>query len=199
MVAQVQCVGFFSDPVEAARAYDRAAIEWRGNKAVTNFPRDSYTDDGQQSAPDPHDAAAEVNTFTFPAGKVLLKEPMHGPVVEQIMLMRDCLCFQQVRDAADGESALIQPAAAAAATTFTDTTKSQHVAEELEGQATAEASASGLAVGERAGRSDLQDPGTQAPEPPPPPSAVRREGAPSEAAPGQECLGSQDGPEAGCC
>lgn len=57
-------MGFFSDPVEAARAYDRAAIEWRGEKAITNFPRDSYTDDGQQAAFVPQDAASKVNTFT---------------------------------------------------------------------------------------------------------------------------------------
>jgi hypothetical protein len=35
--AQVRCVGHFADAMEAARAYDRAVLECRGDKAVTNF------------------------------------------------------------------------------------------------------------------------------------------------------------------
>lgn len=93
------------------------------------------------------------------------------------------MCFQQVGDATDGEPALRQPAAAAAAT-FTDTTKSRHEAEaeQLERQATTEVSASGLPVGEHAGRSDSEKHGTQATEPPAA-AAVSREGAPMETAP----------------
>ena len=32
----------FSNPEEAARAYDRAAIEQHGSKAITNFPLSDY-------------------------------------------------------------------------------------------------------------------------------------------------------------
>ena len=36
-------VGYFGSPEEAARAYDRRAIEVRGEFARTNFPRSNYS------------------------------------------------------------------------------------------------------------------------------------------------------------
>ena len=46
---QIQFLDHFDDPVEAARAYDVAALEWRGDKAVTNFPAETYFAEGVRS------------------------------------------------------------------------------------------------------------------------------------------------------
>lgn len=37
-------VGYSKDPVEAAKAYDRKAIELHGEFAYTNFPKENYTE-----------------------------------------------------------------------------------------------------------------------------------------------------------
>lgn len=39
---QVQQLGYFSDELDAARAYDRTMLELRGPLAVTNFPPSDY-------------------------------------------------------------------------------------------------------------------------------------------------------------
>lgn len=49
---QIQFVGHFDDPEEAARAYDRAVLAWRADKAVTNFPREAYEDAGDLDPPE---------------------------------------------------------------------------------------------------------------------------------------------------
>ena len=53
-------MGFFDDPEEAARAYDRAAIQLRGDKATTNFPRDDYDVDPAEEPTAPEDDLVEV-------------------------------------------------------------------------------------------------------------------------------------------
>ena len=46
---QIQFIAHFDDPVEAAKAYDVAVLEWRGERAVTNFPADNYFEAGTRS------------------------------------------------------------------------------------------------------------------------------------------------------
>ena len=46
---QIQFIAHFDDPMEAAKAYDVAVLEWRGNRAVTNFPADDYFEAGMRS------------------------------------------------------------------------------------------------------------------------------------------------------
>ena len=46
---QIRFLDHFDDPVEAARAYDVAVLEWRGDKAVTNFPAETYFGEGVRS------------------------------------------------------------------------------------------------------------------------------------------------------
>ena len=46
---QIQYLDHFDDPEEAARAYDVAVLEWRGDKAVTNFPAEMYFGEGTRS------------------------------------------------------------------------------------------------------------------------------------------------------
>ena len=46
---QIQYLDHFDDPEEAARAYDVAVLEWRGDKAVTNFPAEMYFGEGERS------------------------------------------------------------------------------------------------------------------------------------------------------
>ena len=43
---QIQFLDHFDDPAEAARAFDVAVLEWRGEKAVTNFPAEDYFVEG---------------------------------------------------------------------------------------------------------------------------------------------------------
>ena len=38
-------MGIYDSPEEAARAYDRAAIEYRGRDAITNFPLSMYEEE----------------------------------------------------------------------------------------------------------------------------------------------------------
>lgn len=40
--------GFSKDPIEAAKAYDRKAIELHGEFAYTNFPKENYIKEGEQ-------------------------------------------------------------------------------------------------------------------------------------------------------
>lgn len=72
-ILQVQLVGFFDDPEEAARAYDRAAIEYRGDKAVTNFPRESYAAEAptQEQATPENGASHEVCTENLAAANLV--------------------------------------------------------------------------------------------------------------------------------
>ena len=58
---QVRCVGHFVDPDEAARAYDRAVVEFRGDKAVTNFMLEQLQQKAQQAAPDVSREGAKVH------------------------------------------------------------------------------------------------------------------------------------------
>ena len=41
-------MGHFEDPKEAALAYDKAVLEWRGEKAVLNFPAELHNQQPQQ-------------------------------------------------------------------------------------------------------------------------------------------------------
>ena len=40
-------MGHFEDPFRAAMAYDRAVLEYRGDKAVTNFPVEQLQQEAQ--------------------------------------------------------------------------------------------------------------------------------------------------------
>ena len=69
---QIQYLDHFDDPEEAARAYDVAVLEWRGDKAVTNFPAEMYFGEGTRSM-DADDS--------FEAGKM----PASGAQIAQSM------------------------------------------------------------------------------------------------------------------
>ena len=45
---QIRCVGHFDDPKEAALAYDKAVLEWRGEKAILNFPPGAHEEQHEQ-------------------------------------------------------------------------------------------------------------------------------------------------------
>lgn len=63
LLQQSQLLGHFDDPEEAARSYDRAVLTLRGDRAVTNFPRECYEiveDKQQESASVPEVAAQQV-------------------------------------------------------------------------------------------------------------------------------------------
>lgn len=51
---QIQFLDHFDDPAEAARAYDVAVLEWRGERAVTNFPAEEYFVEGVWSTDAEH-------------------------------------------------------------------------------------------------------------------------------------------------
>ena len=69
---QIQFIAHFDDPVEAAKAYDVAVLEWRGERAVTNFPADDYFEAGLRSM-DAEDLPE--SSSTLPAARAQSAQP----------------------------------------------------------------------------------------------------------------------------
>ncbi|BDA48311.1 probable APETALA2-like protein 2 at N-terminal half [Coccomyxa sp. Obi] len=99
---KVQLVGFFDDPEEAARAYDRAAIEYRGDKAVTNFPRESYAAESalQEQVKPEEDAALEVPVLEHASKEVSAEAPTIAAAAKSNFTQIDAQQAQE-RSAAD--------------------------------------------------------------------------------------------------
>ena len=51
LTLQVQYIGYYDDELEAAKAYDRAILKFRGPGHQVNFPEADYTPEEIASAP----------------------------------------------------------------------------------------------------------------------------------------------------